>query len=71
MNSDAAQAEGLSDACVKWYHRGIYAQIAGILVMSITFFISTPPVMLACFPVGAGRIGIGLLIWATLFFKSL
>ena len=69
--SEPAPRPVLSDAAAKWYRRAIYAQIVGIIVLSVSFFFCTPPVMLLCFPVGAGLIGLGMLIWAILFFKTL
>lgn len=49
----------------------IWAEIAGILVMSIIFLTHMPLVMVFAIPVGASLIALGLLSWACFFIRTL
>jgi len=50
---------------------GVYAQIVGIVVLSVTLFTLLPPVLIVCLPIGMGLIALGWLAWAWMFFKTL
>jgi hypothetical protein len=50
---------------------GIWAEIAGILLMSIIFLTHMPLIMVFAIPVGSSLIGLGLLCWACFFVRTL
>lgn len=50
---------------------GVYMQILGVLVFSVTMYVLAPPVMIACMPLGGGLILLGWLAWLTAFLRDL
>ena len=50
---------------------GIYAEIVGIILLSVILFVHVPPVLIVCMPLGIGLLGLGWLAWAWVFFKNL
>jgi hypothetical protein len=50
---------------------GIYAEMAGILVMSLIFVTHIPIVMVFAIPLGVALMGLGLLCWVGFFITTL